>query len=538
MKKMIGGSSDESHRPVFLRSRRRWAGIALAAGMIATGSPVAAQVTKAEKLSQSSTATNSGFGFGARALGMGGAFIAIADDASAASWNPAGIGQLTRPEITIVGSSSTTSVAASPEDQLWEAANAKGVKSGAIDRLHFTGWDATSRSSGIDFASYVQPFTIGSTTVSAQLSYARVLTAGSSSHSNSLVWTDNYYANPPAEVLYSQSNIHSESSGSGAIDTYTLGFATALLNQKLFVGASATLWRGEIGSVSYDTEATTYYEYKELVPGQGVQAIPTSTYLWEVTETERRKVNGLSGSFGVLALPLPWLRVGAVYRTGWSGSGTAQGTYYRLLNSTEGRSTRQGATSFDSKVEWPSSYGFGIAVQPVSTLTVSFDYTGSDWRKGRTDKTVASWTTYTDGSATPNYGEASFPATGLPAGWQNNQNAVRVGAEYVLRAGKALIPIRAGYYSITAMAPLFGGTYDTDPKMRFNGITGGVGISLDLGGERSLLFDLAIVSEEAESSYSASQQFFPDGDTSTYYSDQWSQKVRNSRLIGSLVYRF
>ena len=33
-------------------------------------------------------------GSGARALGMGGAFIAIADDATAASWNPGGLIQL------------------------------------------------------------------------------------------------------------------------------------------------------------------------------------------------------------------------------------------------------------------------------------------------------------------------------------------------------------------------------------------------------------------------------------------------------------
>jgi len=41
-------------------------------------------------------------GSGARALGMGGAFIAIADDATAASWNPAGLIILKRPEISCV----------------------------------------------------------------------------------------------------------------------------------------------------------------------------------------------------------------------------------------------------------------------------------------------------------------------------------------------------------------------------------------------------------------------------------------------------
>ena len=34
---------------------------------------------------------------------MGGAFLARADDATAASWNPAGLSYLRRPEFTVVG---------------------------------------------------------------------------------------------------------------------------------------------------------------------------------------------------------------------------------------------------------------------------------------------------------------------------------------------------------------------------------------------------------------------------------------------------
>jgi long-subunit fatty acid transport protein len=41
-------------------------------------------------------------GSGARALGLAGAFTAIADDATAASWNPAGLTQLERPEFSLV----------------------------------------------------------------------------------------------------------------------------------------------------------------------------------------------------------------------------------------------------------------------------------------------------------------------------------------------------------------------------------------------------------------------------------------------------
>ena len=42
-------------------------------------------------------------GVGARVAGMGGAFIGVADDATAVSWNPAGLTHLDKPEASIVG---------------------------------------------------------------------------------------------------------------------------------------------------------------------------------------------------------------------------------------------------------------------------------------------------------------------------------------------------------------------------------------------------------------------------------------------------
>ncbi|MGA1795418.1 MAG: OmpP1/FadL family transporter [bacterium] len=50
------------------------------------------------------TATPNPVGSGARALGIGGAFISVADDATAASWNPSALLRLKRPEFSIVGS--------------------------------------------------------------------------------------------------------------------------------------------------------------------------------------------------------------------------------------------------------------------------------------------------------------------------------------------------------------------------------------------------------------------------------------------------
>ena len=41
-------------------------------------------------------------GSGARAAGMGDAFVAVSDDGTAASWNPAGLAQLRQPEFSFV----------------------------------------------------------------------------------------------------------------------------------------------------------------------------------------------------------------------------------------------------------------------------------------------------------------------------------------------------------------------------------------------------------------------------------------------------
>ena len=62
-------------------------------------SPAQGQIDQKVEISSSPNPVGSG----ARALGMGGAFIGVADDATAASWNPAGLIQLETPEISIVG---------------------------------------------------------------------------------------------------------------------------------------------------------------------------------------------------------------------------------------------------------------------------------------------------------------------------------------------------------------------------------------------------------------------------------------------------
>src|SRR5947209_3571553 len=78
---------------------KRWATAA-----VLVASVLGAQVARAQAI-QNIVLRNSfnPIGAGARGLGMGGAFIGVADDGTAASFNPAGLAQLRRTELAVVG---------------------------------------------------------------------------------------------------------------------------------------------------------------------------------------------------------------------------------------------------------------------------------------------------------------------------------------------------------------------------------------------------------------------------------------------------
>jgi len=94
-------------------------------------------------------------GSGARALGQS-AFIAVADDATAASWNPAGLINLEEPEASFVGIGRTI---------------ADDRSSNSTD---FTWGDNSWDVGEINFMSYAQPFSLGNNDVVLSVNYHQV----------------------------------------------------------------------------------------------------------------------------------------------------------------------------------------------------------------------------------------------------------------------------------------------------------------------------------------------------------------------------
>ncbi|HEU0105012.1 MAG TPA: hypothetical protein VFT38_02495, partial [Vicinamibacteria bacterium] len=101
-------------------------------------------------------------GSGARAAGMGDAFVAVSDDGTAASWNPAGLAQLRQPEFSLVYGVTQRGLSLSglrsPDESMAFALR---------NPLDFTG-------SSVDFASAALPFSLVRRPATVQFSWRRL----------------------------------------------------------------------------------------------------------------------------------------------------------------------------------------------------------------------------------------------------------------------------------------------------------------------------------------------------------------------------
>ena len=100
-------------------------------------------------------------GSGARAAGMANAFIAVSDDGTAASWNPSGLAQLRKPELSIV---STT---------VGDDSRSAGFRT-RDDLASFSTASSAYRNTYLDFASLAVPVTLWKKPVTFQGAWRRL----------------------------------------------------------------------------------------------------------------------------------------------------------------------------------------------------------------------------------------------------------------------------------------------------------------------------------------------------------------------------
>ncbi len=171
-------------------------------------------------------------GVGARAAGMGGAFIGVADDATAISWNPAGLTQLDKPEASIVG---------------------RGLAEAYQVDFDYAVENYEDQHGILNFLSGVYPFKFVEKQFVAAVAVQRQLDLYSYYHEEYL--EEN--GSESQELFY-------ETFSEGGASTITLGLANRVAS--IFsLGVAANLWVGEAYQETNDEmnidSGSSYYDY-------------------------------------------------------------------------------------------------------------------------------------------------------------------------------------------------------------------------------------------------------------------------------------
>ncbi|MBI4912633.1 MAG: UPF0164 family protein [Acidobacteria bacterium] len=298
--------------------------------------PLAAQTPIGTIISEQSRTTFTVQGAGARAMGLGGAFIAVADDASAVSFNPAGLAQLLRPELSFVGRAISRRVGF---EDVALISGTKQVVTG--DSLI-----SNRRFDPLLLAGTV-PLRVAERTLALQLSLQRMLPL---TEGDSRDLTENPVSGGPSNRLH-QSIVQK-----GQIDLYTLAIAYEL-SQRVLAGFAYNVWRGNWDLDSRSSKAS-------------------GPNLSHVNFTQSSHLEGSNLRFGLIWRWPTW-SLGLVHRTAFH----ADYSFSTTLDATG--STPQVTPTADTGLHWPATQGIGFAYRPREHWLFTADLTHTSWSKAR-----------------------------------------------------------------------------------------------------------------------------------------------------------
>ncbi|MGE0084081.1 MAG: OmpP1/FadL family transporter [Desulfococcaceae bacterium] len=333
-------------------------------------------------------------GSGARALGMGGAFISVADDATAASWNPAGLIQLEKPEISIVGS-----FVHRIEDNSFEThPEADGAESVDVSDLNYFS------------ASY--PFALWGYNMIVSLNWQHL-------YDMTRQWTFPIREEFSPDLFQNQS-VDSRQEGSLS----ALGLACAVqITPDISLGFTLNVWDDDIAGNEW-TQKTWQW-------GDGNYY--GDAYVFESYMYDRYSLSGVNMNFGLLWNVNANLSLGAVLKTPFDADITHKHTgNYLIRQANPNIPDYMGNTDYeeDGTLSMPLSFGIGAAYRFSDRLTASLDIYRTQWDDFEYENSK---------------GEKKSPITGKESD-MDPTHQVRMGAEYLFILPQYVIPVRAGLF--------------------------------------------------------------------------------------------
>lgn len=380
-------------------------------------------------------------GSGARAQGMGGAFIAVADDATAASWNPGGLMQLERPEF---------SFALSFDHRRKDYNSSRHPEASAMNEIY---------REDLNYFSVAYPFRAFDKNMVVSLNYQRLY-----DFYDDIEFDQNF--RQVSSGTFRHIDTHTKFKQTGALKALSPAFAVQL-TPRLSVGLTFNFWTDNLG---YDNEwnserittarASFHGIFTNSVTGQK-NLILSKFRTEQVREEENDDFEGFNMNIGFLWHINRVITLGGVLKTPFTADFDRK-TIIRT-NSFSYSATRLTAplfSSFETKesleMKFPMSYGIGLAFRLSDAFTVAFDVYRTHWSDF--------WLKSENGSSSPITGKHRNESH------VHDTTQVRIGCEYLFILEKTIVPLRLGAF------------YDPEPSEKipedYFGISVGTGIML------------------------------------------------------------
>jgi hypothetical protein len=386
-------------------------------------------------------------------MGMAAAFTAIADDATAAAWNAAGLSQLERPEVSVVHDSLDADLGMENYENRVLITDFSSRSTVTIDRA----LDYATPS----FLSLTYPFRVGGRVIVTQLS-ARRLAQFPEVMSRRQAQSESSFGD------FERSSELS-TTVSGGIDTYSFSLGVEIIERELRLGAT----------VNYlDAESTWATSGGGTESSTGVFGGDGEPIAFEVTGRQREDFSDWFLNLGLQWLISEKLTFGAVYHTEFTTDYERSEMTITVLEDGGVRRSSRGA---EGEVRWPDGFSVGLAFRPIDALTLALDYSRTSWSEAGVEE--------------PSGRPHGFPNLD---GRNQDSDSWHLGGEWVLPVRNLKIPLRAGFFAEDQIGPtvaeLEGFSTDLD---EITGFALGVGVGYS-GSGYALIFDLAWVQFEVD----------------------------------------
>jgi long-chain fatty acid transport protein len=337
-------------------------------------------------------------GSGARALGMGGAFIAVADDATAASWNPGGLIQLETPEISIVGAGFQRT-----EDNTFglkpEASGEQGV------------YEAN-----VNYFSLAYPFTLFKHNMIVSLNYQHL-------YDFTREW-DFLLINESKNLLINRNIDYVQD---GALTAIGLAYCIQV-TPTLSLGFTLNIWDDWLGNNGW------VQDIKET--GPGLHKPTNQPLIYNSHTKDRYDFSGFNVNLGFLWNITGKITIGGVFKSPFTADLRHKATFSDSIVFPAlpfANQSDSGCKITDEELDMPMSYGIGIAYRFSDEFTVSADIYRTQWQ---------------DFVFKDSEGYKTSPISGklIKDSDIDPTHQVRVGAEYLFIDPKYVIPLRAGIF--------------------------------------------------------------------------------------------